>query len=76
MQPLPSVPDLWEGLSEANVSMSHMELLREAQDLDDYQLHEMLWALQTKITQRGGIIPSGAAPGISEGPWGQLWRHT
>ena len=54
VQPLANVPSLEEGLSEAQMSMSQMELIRDVWYLDDEQLWEVLEALQTKMAQRDG----------------------
>ena len=52
MQPLSNMPSSEEGLSEAQVSMSQTEPMREVWDLDVDQLHEVLGALQTGMIQR------------------------
>ena len=48
-QPLPSMPSLEKGLSEAQASMLQVEITRDVQDLDDNQLWEILEALKTEM---------------------------
>ena len=61
-QPLPRVPSLDEGPSEAQASKPHVGLIRDVQDLNDDQLWEVLEALQTKMAQREGLCPNWGHP--------------
>ena len=49
IQPLPNMPSLDKGLSEAQAFMLHVELSRDVWDLNENQLQEVLEALQTKM---------------------------
>ena len=50
--PLPRMPNLDKGLSEAQVPMPLEELSRDVWDLDNDQLWEVLEALQTEMAWR------------------------